>query len=80
MTTGTNGTPAPGGRKWPWKRILAGIAAVAALAAGNFWLLAHFGGQLASHDLSRVGLTVLVLGAVMLAPLAWRLVQNRRKS
>lgn len=36
------------------------------------FLLAHFGGELASGDLERASLTVLALGTITLIPLAWR--------
>ncbi len=41
------------------------------------FLLAHFGDELASGDVQRVGLTVLALGTVTLLPFAWRALPPR---
>lgn len=38
MTTGSDGRRAPGIKRWHWRRILGGLAAVAVLAAGYTWL------------------------------------------
>lgn len=44
------------------------------------FLLAHFGGELASANLQRAGLAVLALGAITAVPLAVKLVLDRRRA
>jgi len=41
------------------------------------FLLAHFGDEFASGDLQRAGLSVLVLGIIILLPMAWRMMPSR---
>ncbi|WP_216594780.1 TVP38/TMEM64 family protein [Halomonas sp. PR-M31] len=41
------------------------------------FLLAHFGGELASGDLQRAGWTVLALGGITLLPVAWKMAPYR---
>lgn len=53
-------------------------ATLAGILPASF-LLAHFGDELASGDLRRAGLTVLVLGTITLLPLAWRAMPEARR-
>ncbi len=52
------------------------IATLFGIVPASF-LLAHFGGELASANLRRAGLAVLALGAITLVPLAVKLVLDR---
>ncbi|WP_244935044.1 MULTISPECIES: TVP38/TMEM64 family protein [Amorphaceae] len=44
------------------------------------FLLAHFGDELASGDLWRAGVTVLVLGFITLLPVGWKVIPARYRS
>ncbi|ESR23981.1 TVP38/TMEM64 family protein [Lutibaculum baratangense] len=52
------------------------VATLAGILPASF-LLAHFGDELGSGDLRRVGLTVLALGAITLLPLMWKSLPHR---
>lgn len=52
------------------------IATLLGILPASF-LLTHFGGELASGDLQRAGLTVLALGVITLLPVAWKIAPSR---
>ena len=55
------------------------IATLAGIAPASF-LLAHFGGEMASMDSRRIMIAVLALGALTLAPIAVKLLLDRRRA
>ena len=55
------------------------VATLLGILPASF-LLAHFGGELASGDLERAALTVLALGMITLLPLAWIALPARYRS
>jgi uncharacterized membrane protein YdjX (TVP38/TMEM64 family) len=55
------------------------VATLAGIVPASF-LLAHFGGEMASMDSRRTTVAVLALGAITLAPIAVKLLLDRRRT
>lgn len=54
------------------------VATLAGILPASF-LLAHFGGEMASGEASRIATTVIALGALTLIPVAWGVWLKRKK-
>ncbi|MEQ8354633.1 MAG: TVP38/TMEM64 family protein [Kiloniellaceae bacterium] len=55
------------------------VATLLGIIPASF-MLAHFGDELASGDLRRIGLTVLLLGSITLLPFLWKAAPARYRS
>lgn len=59
-----------------WRFVLATLLGIIPAS----FVLAHFGDELASADLTKAALTVLALGAFTLLPVAWKFLSSRCRS